>query len=385
MDRYLTDAIQKDMEEKFILLAGPRQVGKTYLAKKILGQKGGKYYNWDLSENREQILNKAFLDDIFVVLDELHKYERWKGFLKGIYDQYHEKLKVLVTGSARLDVYRRGGDSLFGRYFLFHLHPFTLGELTNPGSFVQPEAIPFTIKEEGGGSALDKLWKWGGFPEPFTKGTKDFHKRWSLQRRELLIQQEIRDLTHIQHLSLVEHLMLLLPKRVGSPLSINSLAGDVQVASNTIRQWLDAFSRLYIVFTIPPFTKKIQRSIHKERKLYLWDWSQIEDEGARFENLVASHLWKGVQYWKDLGLGDYELFFLRDRDRREVDFCITKDRTPLFLVEAKMGETQVSESLSYFCNRLKVPGIQVVFKKGVHLKKERIQVVSADRWLGLLP
>jgi predicted AAA+ superfamily ATPase len=381
----LAGPIEKDLRKKFVFLAGPRQVGKTHLAMSVLERLGGRYYNWDLAEDRQKILTKEFLQDRWAVLDELHKYDRWKNFLKGIYDKYHETLKVLVTGSARLDVYRRGGDSLLGRYFLFHLHPFTMGEVIRPEVIVRPEEALHVDGAAPGPDLFAQLFRWGGFPEPFLSGSEDAHRRWSIQRTEILVRQDIRDLTQVTLLSLVEHLMLLLPGRVGSVLSVNSLREDLQVAYNTVRSWLETFERLYITFSLSPWTQKIARSIHKERKLYLWDWSQIKDEGARFENLVASHLWKAVHLWRDLGMGDFGLWFVRDRDRREVDFLITKDRAPWLLIEAKLSETQLSESLEYYADRFGVSGIQVLKTGGVLKKKGLHWIVSADRWLPLLP
>lgn len=377
--------MERDLEEKFVFLAGPRQVGKTYLSKEILKKREGRYYNWDLAEDRQQILSKGFLHDRFVVLDELHKYPRWKNFIKGIYDKYHEQLKVLVTGSARLDVYRKGGDSLFGRYFLFHLHPLSVGEISNFQNIPKPDQLFHTPLPDAPADIFETLFRWGGFPEPFYTGTEERHARWSLQRNEVLIREDIRDLTQVQLLSLVEHLLLLLPERIGSILSINSLKEDLQVAYNTVKSWLSILERLYVVFMLKPYSHQIQRTVHKGKKLYLWDWSQIKDEGDRFENLVSSHLWKAVHLWRDLGLGNFDLFFLRDRDRREVDFCITKDHQPWALIEAKFSETKPQDALIYYANRFRIPGIQLVAKKGVDQKREGIRVVSADRWLTLLP
>ena len=386
MSRSLKKHLLKDLNQKFVLLAGPRQVGKTHLAEEILGELGGKYYNWDLAEDRERVLNKSMVQDKVVVLDELHKYERWKGFLKGVYDKYHKNLRVLVTGSARLDVYRRGGDSLLGRHYLYHLHPFSVGERLG-SEIPRPEIF---LRGDGKSSReateiFDLLMRFGGFPEPFFKSSEEEHGRWSTQRRELLVRQDIRDLTHIQHLGLVEHLLLLLPHRVGSVLSVNSLREDLQVAYNTVCQWLESLEKLYIHFSLSPYSERVGRGLKKGRKIYLWDWSQVPDEGARFESLVASHLFKAVQYWKDLGYGDFELFFLRDRDRRETDFLVTLNRKPWALVETKLSEEQPAEALLYFENKFRVPAFQILSKKGIDRMIGPVRVVSAEKILPLLP
>lgn len=370
-----------------ILLAGPRQVGKTHLARFLQKHFKGSYYNWDDSEDREKIIHKKFLTDKMTVLDELHKYLRWKNFIKGIYDKHHEHLKLLITGSARLDIYRRGSDSLFGRHYLFHLHPLTVGELVNRTTIPSPEDL--FQKLDGitklPPSDLEHLFRFGGFPEPFFAGTHKEHNRWSVQRKELLIQQDIRDLTQIHMLSLVEHLFLILPHQAGSLLSVNSLKEDLQVSYNTTAQWLEVFERLYISYRLKSFTPKIRRTLHKAQKLYLWDWSQIKNDGARFENMAASHLFKAVTYWRDLGYGDYQLHFLRDSEQREVDFCITKDQKPWLLVEAKLAETQIHEPLRFFCQKFMIPGIQVILTKDTFSDHGTIKIISADHFLPLLP
>lgn len=384
--RSLATVIQNDIQKKMILLAGPRQVGKTHLAKHVQKQLHGNYYNWDASEDREKILNKKFIHDKMVVLDELHKYLRWKNFVKGIYDKSHENLKLLITGSARLDVYRRGSDSLFGRHYLFHLHPLTIGELMQKSVPPSPENLSDKLNTvKATASDLAILFRFGGFPEPFFAASDKEYNRWSLQRKDLLIQQDIRDLTQIQMLSLVEHLFLILPNQAGSLLSVNALREDLQVSYNTVTQWLETFERLYISYRLKSYTTKIRRTLHKAQKLYLWDWSQVKDDSARFENMVASHLLKAVTYWRDLGYGDYELTFLRDSERREVDFCITKNQKPWLLVEAKLAETQVAEPLKFFCQKFTVPGIQVILSKNTLIDHGPIKVISADRFLPLLP
>lgn len=384
--RSLTSIIQHDIQKKMILLAGPRQVGKTHLAQQVQKHCGGRYYNWDNPGDRAKIIHQKFITDKMAVLDELHKYLRWKNFIKGIYDKYHQQLKLLITGSARLDIYRRGSDSLFGRHYLFHLHPLTVGELLQKTVVPSPDDLFARLDSSHTPSSdLDRLVRFGGFPEPFFAGTQREHNRWSMQRKELLIQQDIRDLTQIHMLSLVEHLFLVLPNQAGSLLSINSLKEDLQVAYNTVAQWLEVFERLYISYRLKSYTTKIRRTLHKAQKLYLWDWSQIKDEGARFENLVASHLFKAVTYWRDLGFGDYQLHFLRDSEHREVDFCITKDAKPWLLLEAKLAETQIHEPLRFFCQKWGVPGIQVIFKNNTYIDHGPIKIMSAHRFLPLLP
>ena len=380
--RNLKDQILKDLENKFVFLSGPRQVGKTTLAEKMIKEKKGKYYLYDDEEDRRAILKKEYIHDQWVCLDEFHKFSRWKNHLKGVYDKHHRDLHLLLTGSARLDVYQKTGDSLFGRYYLHHLHPLTVGELCSSQMPALPEDL-FEVPDKG--FDIKSLLTLSGFPEPFFKQSQTEHRRWQNARRQLLIKEDLREMTQIQLLDLVEQLMMILPDRIGSQFSFNSLAEDVQVSPPTIKQWMKLFERLFFVFQVTPYSKKIIRSIKKQPKYFFYDWSELSEEGIRFENFIASHLWKAVQVWTDLGYANLSLHYLRDRDQREVDFLVVKDRQPWFLVECKLSETSISSSLGYFSQRLKIPGIQIVEKKGVCLKKGQILVVSADRWLKLLP
>ncbi|MBI1884421.1 MAG: ATP-binding protein [Chlamydiae bacterium] len=380
--RNLEEVILSDLEKKFVFLSGPRQVGKTTLAKRIVREKKGIYLLYDDEEDRQKILAKSYVSQSWVCLDEFHKFPRWKSQIKGVYDKYHESLHLLLTGSARLDVFQKSGDSLFGRYYLHHLHPLTCGELRS--SHLPPLLTDVGMLHEGVDS-VKPLLKFGGFPEPFYTHSEKEHRRWSNARRHLLIQEELREMTQVHLIGLVEQLMLLLPDRIGSLFSYHSLSEDIRVSVPTIQNWMEIFQRLFIVFKITPYFRKIARSIQKRPKYYFYDWSQIPDEGARFENLVASHLWKAAQVWTDVGEGDLGLCFIRDRDQREVDFLITKDRKPWFLLEAKLSETQISENLKYFSRRLNVPAIQLVLKEDVERREGNISVVSADRWLAHLP
>lgn len=380
--RNLEQTILQDLDRKFVFLAGPRQVGKTTLAKRIIRQKKGTYLLYDDDEDRRLILDRQYLSSSWVCLDEFHKFPRWKNQIKGVYDKYHERLHLLLTGSARLDVYQKSGDSLFGRYFLHHLHPLTCGELL---SHTLPSLPVEWLEKNLHCKNLNELLKFGGFPEPFYRQSEKEHRRWSNMRRQLLVREELRELTQVQLLGLVEQLMLLLPHRIGSFFSYRSLSEDIQVSPPTILQWMTMLERLFIVFRIAPYTVRITRSLQKQPKYYFYDWSQIADPGRRFENLIASHLLKAVQIWTDLGEANLALHYIRDRNGREVDFLITSDQKPILLVEAKLSETQFSDSLRYFSQRLGVPGIQLIQSENFERRQGNLAVISASRWLTKLP
>ncbi len=380
--RSLVEPIRTDLQKKFVFLSGPRQVGKTTLAQHLMRSLRGQYLSYDDDDDRQVILQKKYVAKSVVCLDEFHKFPRWKSHLKGVYDKHHATLHLLLTGSARLDVYQKSGDSLSGRYYLHHLHPLTAGELHT--AKIPPLPTDWSAPAPAV-SALPDLMRFGGFPEPFYAQSEAEHRRWSNTRRQLLVREELRDLTQIELLGLVEQLMLLLPQRIGSLFSQRSLAEDIRVSAPTIQNWMQVFERLFVLFKIAPYTKRIARSLQKQPKYYFTDWSQIPDEGSRFENCVASHLWKAVQTWTNLGLANLDLHFLRDRDQREVDFLITREQRPWFIVECKLAETQFSESLRYFSRQLVVPGIQLLLKKGVHRTEGELTVISANHWLGHLP
>jgi uncharacterized protein len=379
--RYLLETIRQFAQDKFVLLTGPRQVGKTTLALAWLDEHGGLYLNWDVPEDREAILTRTFLDDTrmsALVLDELHKYPRWKSWLKGLYDRTDVRVPVVVTGSARLDVYQRSGESMLGRYERLRLHPYSVGELTH-GRAVQP--VTDWLSASGAADAeeiWERLERRSGFPEPYHRDDPLQHRRWQTQRRTLLVREDLRDISEIRHLSLVEHLALLLPDRVGSPLSVNALREELEVGHDTVSNWLDALDRLYYCFRIPPWSRRLSRALKKQRKLYLWDWSAIVDPGARFENMVASHLLKAVHCWSDLGYGEFELWYLRDKEKREVDFLLTESRRPVVLIECKLSDGQPSPALHHFSEQLgNVPRVQLVRAPGVDRKVRGTRTVSA--------
>ena len=340
--RYLYKQILKDLEQKMVFLAGPRQVGKTTLAKSVLEQsQNGVYLNWDLAAHRKQILKQELPVAGTVVLDEVHKYRTWRNFIKGFFDVYKNTLKILVTGSARLDHYRRGGDSLQGRYHMLHLHPFSVAEL---GLSKQSE--------------LEDLLQRSGFPEPYFAKNKIDAKRWSEAYRQRLIQEDVRDLEKIVDLGKLEHLMLYLPDCVGSNLSVNSLREDLEVSHKALTHWLLVLENLCYIYRLSPFASKKLRVLKKEQKADLYDWSLCEDPAARFENLVAGHLFKWVHYQQDV-LGErYALQYFRDVDKREVDFIITHNLKPVRAIECKLTDSNIDPSLSYF--KKKFPDVDVL-------------------------
>ena len=390
-------------EKSMVFLVGPRQVGKTTLSKIIARSFANSlYFNWDIPKDRAALLaNPLFFESIrrkdasrpLVIFDEIHKYKDWKNYLKGLYDQFHEKYQFLITGSGRLDIYRKGGDSLAGRYFLFHLWPFTMAELANQSRPIDDFLNnPLELSMEGA-PELQEEWSrvslMSGFPEPYLANRKTTYRRWSASYSNQLIREDIRDLTAIKSIGDLETLYYLLPSKVGSPLSIPSLASDLRVSYNTVHGWLSVFERFFLIFTITPWTRKISRSIQKERKIYLWDVPRIEDPGARFENMVALELWRAVTNWNDMGWGEFSLHFLKNKERQEVDFLIADGGKPLLLVEAKLSDRQPSAALRKFQIALDVPAVQLIRDdEGFRLfsnNGQTILVAPAHQWLSHLP
>lgn len=366
--RYLSAFIQEDLEKgSMVFLGGPRQVGKTHAAKSLMGSAAGnQYLNWDIDSDRTRILAKDFNPRGLLVLDELHKFKRWRNWLKGLYDEHKNRLKILVTGSARLDLYHHGGESLQGRYHYFRLHPLSVAEI-------------------GAQSAADteQLMKLGGFPAPFFGGNERNARRWSLEYRTRLIRDEVPKLERIEDLGSLELLANRIPSLVGSPISINNLREDLDRAFKTVKNWLFVLEKLYHLFPVAPLGGSTLRAVKKERKLYLFDWALVEDEGPRFENFVAVHLLKWIHYQEDVEGYRHELRYFRDRDNREVDFVVTKNDRPIWLIECKVSNTEVSPSLRYLKRRF--PGaraMQLVLKpRRESQTSEGIEVVSALKFL----
>ncbi|MEO8502101.1 MAG: ATP-binding protein [Vicinamibacteria bacterium] len=411
-DRYLRGPIERlaFKNDKMAFLSGPRQAGKTTVGRLLMAERArSRYANWDDVEFRRLWVKSpkdiaAFGDASgdgrqrpLVVLDEIHKARSWKQTLKGVYDTLEEPCDILVTGSARLDIYKRGGESLLGRQIGFRLHPFSLGEAEGSKAVSPDAAVAEIFRAKRGRmtparrqDSLMQLITYGGFPEPFLKQSARFARIWRRGRVEKLVREDLRDLSRIPDLSRIEMLTALLPERAGNTLSIQSLREDLEVSFDTTKRWVGYLKELFYLFEVKPYTRSIPRTLKKEGKLYLWDWSEVEAPGPRFENVVASHLLKAVHFWTDTGEGTFDLHYLKDKERREVDFLITRDRKPWLAVEAKLGETAWSTSFGAFlphlgCERF----VQVVKQPDVRIEvplgKALGLVLSAADFLAVLP
>ena len=367
-----------------IFLTGPRQVGKTTFAQKWLVSVGSEdtYFNWDdpslMVQYRKNpfyfrnVIDEKYNDDpVPLVFDEIHKHTEWRNILKGFYDINRERMQLLVTGSARLGYFQKSGDSLIGRYFSYQLFPLGLPEVMADFSHIVDNSDFFAdgnrltvfardAKMQGADEALENLLKFGGFPEPFTRGTEKFHRRWQSNYRNLLTKEDVRDLSRIADIKGLETLVEILPTRVGSQISIPSLCEDLGKKYDTIKNWIDILQGIYLVFTIRPWHKKIARAIKKEKKLYFFDWSMLSDPGVVFENLVAVSLMRMAARMTETGLGNFEIRYLRDREKREIDFVLVKDNHPVCLFETKEGHGGIGKAGRFYGEKLNIPFYQIV-------------------------
>lgn len=390
-------------DKSMIFLSGPRQAGKTTLARMIAGSyTNSLYFNGDIPLHRTRLIETpTFFEDVkrrdattpLIIFDEIHKYRDWKNYLKGVYDGFHDRFQFLISGSGRLDLYRKGGDSLAGRYFLFHLWPFTIAEMGKRNvtidSFLN-NPLQMAVRE---GDVLKETWKrlseLSGFPEPYLTNKLTSYRRWSNTYSQQLIREDIRDMTDVKAIHDIEILYTLLPSKVGSPVSVPSLVRDLKVSYNTIQNWLSIFERFFLIFSIGSWSRKITRAIQKERKVYLWDTPRIKEPAARFENMVALELWRAVTAWNDMGHGLFSLHFIKNKDQQEVDFLIINEHEPFLLVEAKLTDTQPSPALKKFQRALKVPAVQLTDEgEGYRLLSnddQHILIAPAYQWLSQLP
>lgn len=360
-------------------------MGKTTLSRLVGDEKYSKfsYLNWDNPEDKKKILSAQFDPSAkLLIFDEIHKYKKWKNYIKGQFDKYKDRFSILVTGSARMDLYQKGGDSLMGRYFYYRLHPFSLAETVFPEL---PNIEPFSelqFRENPKSfSEFEKMFIFGGFPEPFFSGNLETLRRWHNQRMDRLVKEDIRDIETVRDLSALQILAETLPSRVGSALSLNSLREDLQVAYGTIKLWADILERFYYHFRIYPFASSAIKSLRKEAKMYLWDWSQVPDEGARLENMAGAHLLKLCHYLYDAKGFKAELFYLRDIEKREVDFLVAINRKPWMAIEVKSSNQSISQNLRYFGKKLDIPfQYQLIKTAGIDFIQDNVRVMSVDKF-----
>ena len=374
LNRYLAACINEDLAEKMVFLGGPRQVGKTTLALSLItgaDESHPAYLNWDLYETQRMLLDGGLpADQSLIILDEIHKYRHWRNLVKGFYDKFKSTKRFLITGSARLDHYRRGGDSLQGRYHYCRLHPLSLYELNN-----KPTRSDFSA-----------LMHFGGFPEPFLKQNSRHWKRWQRERQSRVIQEDLINLENVKEVSQLDLLARMLPDKVSSILSLNKLKQELSVAYETVDRWVTILENLYYCFRISPYGLPRLRAMKKERKLYLWDWSLCSDESARFENMVASHLLKYCHFREDTEGDEMELRFVRDANRRELDFVVIENNKPLFAVECKTGERNLSRNIAYFSQRTDIPFYYQVHAGVKHYERAELKarVIPVTQFCELL-
>lgn len=407
--RYLQSTINSLSlaRHKMAFISGPRQCGKTTLAKNMLRQaKDGAYFNWDEKQFRQawtkhplgliqQVLNDHQSNKTpLIVLDEIHKSKGWKQNIKGVYDSIEQDIDIVVTGSAKLNVYRRGSDSLLGRYYHFRLHPFSVKELLAKHPEIHHLNLINTLLKQPKGSPLatamlDKLWQYGPFPEPLFAEDKRVLTLWQKDRVERLVREDLRDLSRIQELSQIEMLVSLLPDRAAGVLSINALREDLEVAYATMKLWVEYLKQIYYLYELKPYSTSITRSLKKEGKLYLWDWSEIEQPGPRFENLIANHLLKYAHYLSDSGEAKVSLHYLKNRQKQEIDFLLVKDNKPWLPIEVKLADSRPSANWDVYLQQLPCKvGVQVVQTPDVYqhcyLKHGEVIVISAATFLSCL-
>lgn len=380
MDRLIEKPILKDLSKKMVFLGGPRQVGKTTLARMILEKfpyqqfQKGLYLNWDFDEDRSHILKKQWDESHqLIVFDELHKYSRWKNWIKGLFDKTSHLHQFLVTGSARLDLYKRHGDSLLGRYHYWRLHPITLDELP-----------PKMTQREG----FERLMTVGGFPEVFLDGNEQEARRWRRERLNQIIKDDIRDLQSIKLVQDLDLFVEALRRRVGHLVVFSNIANDIQVSPKTTKHWLTLLDQIYLSFSIWPYTKNLSRALQKPPKVYFFDNLDViceKDEGPRFENLVATHLLKKIHYLEDSKGLQLDLRYIRDKESREIDFVLIKNRKIFALIEVKLSDPTLSKSLKYYAHKLKPKyAIQIVGYLKQEYKVGECRVLSLNTALQTL-
>ena len=367
--RSLTPFVRRDLSEKLVLVSGPRQVGKTTLARALAPD--AEYLNYDVRQHRLHIVRQEWdRDNSLLILDELHKMKGWKNWLKGVWDGRKHGQRILVTGSARLDTFRRAGDSLAGRFFHYHLHPFSVREA---GELLDPRAC------------IERMLVRGAFPEPFLAATDEAAARWRLSHLDRIARDDVDAIERIRDIRQLELLVDLLSERVGSTISYQNLAEDLSVSAPTVKRWIEVLEALCVVFVLRPYARASARSLRKEPKVFFYDTGRVEgDRGARLENLVACHLLKRQHFLLDTRGERRRLFFVRDKEKREVDFLSMKGTEPEFLVEVKISDVDPPKSLDYFATRIGCPSFHLVLDLDRKRSRGAIRVQPLSPWLAAL-
>lgn len=372
MSRYVSQSITHDLDSKIVLVSGPRQVGKTTLARQLGFDYD--YFNWDAAEDRLSLQKKTWdRNRALVIFDELHKMPKFKNWLKGVYDTEGVRPRIIVTGSARLDIAKKMGDSLAGRFFLYRLHPFDLWELSNTNS---PEVI------------YERLLKCSGFPEPYLAGASSFYRRWARTHTDMILRQDMLDLESVRSISQIETLIEMMRHRVGSPISYASLGRDLQVDGKTVKHWLSILENLFVLFRVPPFHRNIARAILKEPKYYFYDLARVGgDEGIKFENLVALSVKKRLDYLADTQGLKADLYFVRNKQGQEIDFYVHREDQAGVLLEAKLSDDMPPSHFERFASMLKTK-VNILLVK--NLKRDKtyssgVEVRRALPWLTRMP
>ncbi len=364
IDRAILTSVKDDLKQKIVLLTGPRQSGKTTFSNQLSDSID--YINYDKSEHKIRINNQEWdRKKEIIVFDEIHKMDNWKLYLKGIFDVEGIPPSIFVTGSSRMDVFRKVGDSLAGRFFRYRMHPFDIKEI-----YEQFKSTPDEL--------LERMLTVGNFPEPFIRGKESFYRRWKKTHMDIILRQDLIDLSIIQDIPKLEHLIEILKRRVGNTISYSNIARDIEKDPNTVKRWLQLLENMYIVFKVSPYSKNVSRSLLKDSKYYFYDVGQVVGDSQRLENVVACALLKECHYQEDINGFDAALHFLRTKDGREIDFVTVIDNEATALIEVKESDSNLSPHFDHFLPLFsQVKGIQIVrklkrntnFKNGCRLEK----------------